>query len=255
MSAAVLRMAHRLIAPRLLILLWLIATGPALAQNFPELTGRVVDEGDLLSASVEADLTERLAAFEAATTDQIVVVTLPDLGGYEIADYGFQLGRHWGIGQADKNNGALLIVSRDDRKIRIEVGYGLEGTLTDANSKLIIENVIVPAFKAGDFEKGISDGVAAMLTLLNDGELPAEIADSDEVSDEPGELPDWAVLPVLIFFVVFIFFMFFAGRGRGGTGTGGSWHSSSGGFSGGSSGGGFSGGGGSFGGGGASGGW
>jgi uncharacterized protein len=242
---------------RLLVPLWLIVAAPALAQNFPELTSRVVDEADLLSASVEADLTERLAAEEAATTNQIVVVTLPDLGGYDIADYGYQLGRHWGIGQEGKDNGALLIVSRDDRKIRIEVGYGLEGSLTDANSKLIIENVIVPAFKAGDFEKGIADGVAAVLALVNEGELPADIAESGLATDESGDLPEWAILPIIVIFaLVLIFFLFFAkGGGTGGTGRSGrSWSSGGGGFSGGS-GGGFSGGGGSFGGGGASGGW
>ncbi|MBT6116751.1 MAG: methanol dehydrogenase [Rhodospirillaceae bacterium] len=242
-------------APWLLVLLWLVAAGPALAQDFPDLTGRVVDTADMLGATAESELSGLLEGHEAATTNQVVVVTLPDLGGYDIADYGFQLGRHWGIGQEGKDNGALLIVSRDDRQLRIEVGYGLEGTLTDANSKLIIENVIVPAFKAGDFEKGINDGVAAMLALLNDGELPAEIAESTQALDEPGELPDWAVIPILVLFAIFIFFMVFAGRRGGGTGTGGSWSSGGGGFSGSSSGGGFSGGGGSFGGGGASGGW
>ena len=234
-------------APWLLVLLWLFAAVPALAQDFPPLTGRVVDTADLLGDTAEAELSGLLAGHESATTNQVVVVTVPDLGGYDIADYGFQLGRHWGIGQEGKDNGVLLIVARDDRKVRIEVGYGLEGALTDAQSKLIIENTILPAFKEGDYEGGIRAGLGAMLTVLNGEALPAEIADSGQED----ELPGWAVILIVVGVVIFFLFMSTVGRRRGWVTTSGGW-SSGGGSSGG---GGFSGGGGSFGGGGASGGW
>ncbi|MEO9788928.1 MAG: TPM domain-containing protein, partial [Aurantimonas coralicida] len=145
---------------RLLVLAAVLAlVAPAAAQEFPPLTGRVVDTADLLDPGTETALTEKLAAFEAQGSDQVVVVTVPDLQGAEIADYANRLGREWGIGQAEENNGVVLLVSRDDREVRIEVGYGLEGTLTDALSSLIIQNDILPAFRGGDYPGGISRGV------------------------------------------------------------------------------------------------
>ena len=105
---------------------------PALALVFPALTGRVVDEANILNEATRATLTQKLADLEAKTTDQLVVATLKSLQGTSIEDFGYQLGRHWRIGQKDKNNGVLLIVAPNERKVRIEVGYGLEGTLTDA---------------------------------------------------------------------------------------------------------------------------
>src|SRR5690606_9503078 len=107
-------------------------------------------------------LTTRLEALERDTTDQLVVVTVPDLQGREIEDYGYQLGRAWGIGQAENDNGVLLIVAPIERKVRIEVGYGLEGVLTDALSALIIQNQILPAFRDGDYALGVAQGVAAI---------------------------------------------------------------------------------------------
>jgi uncharacterized protein len=114
---------------RLLILLalagaWLVA--PLAAQpQFPELTGRVVDNADILTPEAEAALTAKLAALETQTQRQLVVATVPDLQGYDISDYGYQLGRAWGLGDAERNDGALLLVAPNDRKVRIEVGYGL----------------------------------------------------------------------------------------------------------------------------------
>ena len=102
--------------------------------DFPDLTGRVVDRADMLPAKVERRLSQMLEAHEQSTTEQVVVVTLPNLQGYAIEDFGYQLGRHWGIGQEGEDNGALLLVAKDERRIRIEVGYGLEGRLTDATS-------------------------------------------------------------------------------------------------------------------------
>jgi uncharacterized protein len=95
-----------------------------------------------------------------------VVVTLKSLQGTSIEDFGVELGRHWRIGQKDKNNGALLIVAPNERKVRIEVGYGLEGALTDAVSRLIIENAITPRFRAGDFAGGITRGVDDIISVL-----------------------------------------------------------------------------------------
>jgi uncharacterized protein len=150
-----------------LIGLALCLTGPALAApQFPALTGHVVDEAGILPPPAEADLERRLAAHEQATTNQVVVVTLKSLGGYDIADYGYQLGRHWGIGQKGKDNGALLIVAPTERKIRIEVGYGLEGALTDALSRDIIERLIRPPFRQGNFEQGIRAGTGAILAAI-----------------------------------------------------------------------------------------
>ena len=157
----------------LTLLAWLCLAGIGLAQapavtslTFPPLTGRVVDEAGLLSAAERASLTASLAGLERQTTDQLVVVTLKSLQGTTIEDYGYQLGRSWRIGQKDKDSGVLLIVAPNERKVRIEVGYGLEGTLTDAMTKLVIENAILPAFKTGDFAGGIESGADRIIQLL-----------------------------------------------------------------------------------------
>src|ERR1700740_1940747 len=138
-------------AIRLLFVLVLIAfASAASARPFPKLTGRVVDDAGILDPAAKAALERKLADFEAKTTGQLVVVTLKSLQGPSIETLGYQVGRAWGIGQKEKNSGALLIVAPNERKVRIEVGYGLEGNLTDAVSKLIIENAILPRFRTGD---------------------------------------------------------------------------------------------------------
>jgi uncharacterized protein len=142
----------------------------AYALTFPQLTGRVVDEAGIFNPAAKTALEQKLAEFEAKTTGQLVVVTLKSLQGTSIEDYGYQLGRHWGIGQKEKNSGALVIVAPNERKVRIEVGYGLEGQLTDAVSRLIIENSIVPRFRAGDFVGGINRGVDDIIQALNEPE-------------------------------------------------------------------------------------
>src|SRR3954470_870652 len=110
------------------------------APKFPALTGRVVDDAHILSDTTKADLDQKLAGLEQKTSRQLVVVTIPSLQGYEISDYGYQLGRAWGIGQAKLNNGLLLIVAPTEHKVRIEVGYGLEPIMTDAFSSVIIQS-------------------------------------------------------------------------------------------------------------------
>jgi uncharacterized protein len=128
----------------------------AAAQSFPPLTGRVVDEAGIIPDADERALTERLAAHEAKTTNQVVVATVRSLGGRGIEEYGVDLGRAWGIGQAERNNGAILLVAPNEREVRIEVGYGLEGELTDAISGLIISGSIIPRFRDGDYPAGIA---------------------------------------------------------------------------------------------------
>ena len=235
------------------------------APTFPTLTGRVVDEADIISPAAEGALEQKLSAFEAQTTSQFVVVTLKSLQGYEIADYGYQLGRAWEIGQKDKDNGVLLIVAPSERDVRIEVGYGLEGDLTDAVSRLIIENSILPKFRNGDMAGGVTAGVDDVVKVLSgDADEYKSRAEQLPKSYEPNR-PDGGstslVVPVLIIVILLIIS---SQRTRrrvsrwneelGGFG-GGGWSSgsSTGGWSSGP--GGFSGGGGSFGGGGASGRW
>ncbi|CAA0104088.1 Uncharacterised protein [Zhongshania aliphaticivorans] len=228
----------------------------AAEPSFPKLTGRVVDNANLLSANTKQALNQQLAQQEQRTGNQLVVVTLADLQGYDIADFGYQLGRHWGIGQKDENNGALLIVAMKERKMRIEVGYGLEGQLTDARSAQIIQQILTPAFKSGDFNGGISRAVEAMILVI-DGK--AEAIPKTQTSSKkapPG-------LGFLLFIVMVAMMLGGGGRGRGGllgglllgSALGRGSRGYGGGFGGGFGGGGFGGGGGGFGGGGASGGW
>jgi len=246
----------RVLKPGLCVLLWLfMATAHAL--TFPALSGRVVDDAHMLDPATRQQLTQTLESHEKATGEQVVVVTVPDLQGTSIEDFGYQLGRAWGIGQKDKNNGALLIVARDDRKLRIEVGYGLEDRLTDAQSSVILNQVITPAFKAGQFSQGISDGVAAMLHVLGGDPLaePAYASGQGEGSDFMAEHPFVVLLLFVLFVIVVAACQFYGICTAGGSGGSRSGGFGGGGFGGGRGGGGCSGGGGSFGGGGASGGW
>lgn len=228
------------------------------SPDFPELTGRVVDQADMLPEKVEQNLIRMLEAHEQSTTEQVVVVTLPDLQGVAIEDYGYQLGRHWGIGQEGEDNGALLIVAEDERRIRIEVGYGLEGRLTDATSSTIINQIITPAFRQGDFASGIANGAEAMIQVL--GGEPLAVPESRGPGAEDNK-PHPAI-GILFFIIILTVFFSGVGGGRGGRGRGGRavlagalLGGLGGGRGGGFGGGGFGGGGGGFGGGGASGGW
>lgn len=243
-------MTRHLRLPSLLLLL-LYALAAQAQPDFPPLSGRVVDQAGLLDTPVESRLTQMLAAHEKATTEQIVVVTVPDLQGYTIEDFGYRLGRFWSIGQKGEDNGALLIVAPKERKIRIEVGYGLEGRLTDAQSAVIINRVIVPAFREGDFAGGIIHGTQAILQVL--GGIPLEAAATDTRAHSKEALN--APMAVVFLVLMLIIATFLGGGNRGG----GAFLSGAlmGGLLGRGrfGGGGFSGGGGGFGGGGASGGW
>lgn len=264
----------------------LLAFEALAAPAFPALTGRVVDEADLLTAPTEAQLTQELAAHERKTTEQLVVATVRSLQGYPIEDFGYQLGRHWGIGQAKLNNGAILLVAPNERAVRIEVGYGLEGRLTDALTHDIIQTQILPQFRQGQFELGVVSGARAILAALEGSYEPQPRAATPQ---EGLELPQaafalgalglfmlgllpflgalaigaaagliiWAFTQLLWFAIVagIAVFLLLLAAPRGGRGPRGRGFGYPGGFGGGMGGGGFSGGGGGFGGGGASGRW
>ena len=271
----------RIIATLMALAIALVALPALAATTFPKLSGRVVDEANLLSPATEAALTQKLEALETTTGRQVVVATLPSLQGLEIEEYGYQLGRAWKLGGEKTDDGAVLIVAPNERKVRIEVGYGLEPVLTDALSSVIIQSAILPKFKAGDMEGGVVAGADALIQQLS---LPDEVAKAQvaQAAEQPrAEGPPRWILVLLVFgFIFMLINMMRAGRGGrramrgsdgrrrrrdhdddnlapliiggilghmlGGGGGGGGWSGG---------GGGFSGGGGSFGGGGASGGW
>lgn len=223
--------------------------------KFPPLSGRVVDTAEMIDNPGKEHLSQMLRAHEELTTEQVVVVTVPNLQGSSIEDFGYQLGRYWGIGKQGKDNGALLIVAKEERKVRIEVGYGLEDRLTDAQSSVIINQIITPAFKQGDFVGGITKGTEAMVQVLGGDPLAEPVVGASGGDD----VTDWKMS--LLYFVLFVAFIYINtrwGRGLGALGGGYIGSGGSGGFGsggGGSGSGGMRGGGGSFGGGGASGGW
>jgi len=261
-----------LLAPVLALFFAFFCAPAFAATQYPALTGRVVDDAHVLTPQVQADLTTKLAALEQSTSRQLVVVTVPSLNGADIADYGVGLLRAWGIGQKGTNNGAIFIIVPAEHKVRIEVGYGLEGILTDALSGVILREAVLPKFRAGDMSGGIVAGTDALIAQLGADPSTAEAkaaqaeqaAQADQATTRRGN-PMGAIIP-LIFFVFIIFNIFrrggfgggmgmllplmFLGGGRGG-GWGGGGDFGGGGFGGG----GFSGGGGGGGGGGASGGW
>jgi uncharacterized protein len=244
-----------------------LAADPA----FPALTGRVVDAANIIPADARARIEAKLKAYEDKTSDQVVVATVPSLGDLTIEDYANRLFRHWAIGQKKLDNGVLLLVAPKERKVRIEVGYGAEGALTDAASSIIINRAIAPKFRQGDFAGGIEAGVDAIIAVLSPDAaesgrhgLPRNL--SEGTSDAFGIFG-----PILFILAIMVIAHLIQRaqmngaryhRTRGGSwivtggglgGWGGGFGSGGGGFSGG--GGGFSGGGGSSGGGGASGSW
>ena len=274
---------------RFLAVLWLalfaLAT-PVAAQTFPPLTGRVVDQAHLLRPEQVVDLTSKSEALEAQTGRQFVVATVTSLEGRPIEDYGYRLGRAWGIGQKGQNNGVILLVAPNEKKVRIEVGYGAGIFLTDAVSGDIIRNTILPRFKAGDMGGGIVAGADAVIEQMS---LPPEQAQANAAAAEKAQQSrrhsSGGALPGIFWFMIIGFVVLSmlrraGGRryhrrsgispwvvlwglnelsrgSRGGSWGGGSWGGGGGSSWGGGGGGfgGFSGGGGSFGGGGASGSW
>jgi len=227
----------------------------AAAREVPYLGGRVNDLADLLSAPAEARLDARLAAVEAATRAQVAVLTVPSLEGDPIEDYGIHVVETWKLGDADADNGVLLLVARDERQMRIEVGYGLEPVVPDILAVRILREIIEPRFQAGDFDGGVEAGVEALAGLI-EGD-PDALPQQSRRSSRGSRLGFW-----ILVMIVFILLSNLGGPGarrrrgvRGGMfvplggGFGGGFGGGGGGF------GGFSGGGGGFGGGGASGSW
>jgi uncharacterized protein len=278
---------------RLLAVLWLALialAAPAAAQTFPPLTGRVVDQADLLRPEQELDLASKSAALEAQTGRQFVVATVNSLEGRNIEDYGYRLGRHWKIGDEKRDDGVLLLVAPKEKKVRIETGYGARVFLTDALSSVIIRESILPRFKAGDMGGGITAGADQIIKLMSLSPQEAQRQAAEAGKREAARDSSGAGLIPVVFWLMIIVFVLLsmfrraAGRryrrerggispwvvlwglnelsqasrrGRSGWG-GGGWSSGGGSSWGGGGGGGFggfSGGGGSFGGGGASGGW
>ena len=240
----------------------------AAALTFPPLTGRIVDQADIISPAAKAAIEPKLADLEDKSRIQLVVATVNSLEGQEIEPYANELFRTWKLGETTKNNGVLLLVAPNEHRVRIEVGYGLEGTLTDALSKVIITNAVTPRFKAGDFSDGVTRGVDDIITVLTTDASEWEKRPELRLDREPDSgPPNWLLVAGFFAFVTFFIIsagfrrfvsnvllgiLLSSGSGRsrgypdGGT-SGGSW--------GGGGGGGFSGGGGSSGGGGASGSW
>jgi uncharacterized protein len=261
----------------------LVLSGPAAAQTFPKLAGNpVVDQADIIPAAEEAALNTQLLELEKTTGHQLVVATVSDLEGNDVSEYGYKLGRAWGIGDEAKDDGVVFLIAPNERRMNIAVGLGLEPVLTDALSGRIIRDVVTPKFKAGDMPGGIQDGVNAIAQQIQlpPEEAAARAAAADSAERDRAKDGNFGGL----FFVGFIILIFFVlpmlsrlgrrgkkrrkgrpwdapiiiwgggdddhwGGGGWGGGGGSSWGGGGGGF------GGFSGGGGSFGGGGASGGW
>jgi uncharacterized protein len=239
--------------------------------KFPPLTGRVVDDAHLLNPADKASIEADLKALEEKSSDQLVVYTTNSLQGYPIEDFGYQLGRAWGIGQKGTNNGALLIVAPKERKVRIEVGRGLEPQLTDLLTKLIVENTILPAFKRGEFSAGIKAGVRDIRdAMLGDAEAVKQRVAARPAIARKSPAAGW-VIPLIFIAGIFLFVFWAQSRQTGQPLSGGryrragyggpvffpgGWGGGGGRNGGGGDGGGWSGGGGGdFGGGGASGDW
>lgn len=267
------------------LLLALVAlAAPASAQTFPPLTGRVVDQADLLRPEQEIDISSKSAALEAQTKRQFVVATVKSLEGYEISDYAYRLGRAWGIGQKQEDDGVILLVAPNERKVWITTGYGAGAFLTDAMSGIIVREKIIPEFKKNppDYGAGITAGADAIIQQM---ELPPDQAQANIAKAQQQSARKKGGLPIIPAIVIMIVFFSVIGslsrrsgskryrtqrggispwvvlwglnelsRGsRGGGGWGGGGGFGGGGWGGG--GGGFSGGGGGFGGGGAGGSW
>ena len=161
-------------------------TLPVVALDVPALKGRVNDYANMLSPATEQQLDSLLAGLEQSDSTQIVVLTIDSLEGDNLEQFSLKVAETWGIGQQNLDNGALLLIAKNDRKLRIEVGYGLEGKLTDLTSSRIIRNVITPRFKQGNFDQGVIEGVSAMISTVRGEFSVAENQQSSGKSTPPG---------------------------------------------------------------------
>jgi uncharacterized protein len=184
----------------------LAATAIAQEADIPYLTGRVTDNAQLLSEETSRSLSESLKAHEERTTNQIAILTVPTLNGESVEDYAARVFKEWKLGQKGKDNGILVVVVPNDRRMRIEVGYGLEGTMTDMMAGRIIRNVMTPKFKQGDYDGGIADGARAIIDVLEGGNVPqtAGSARHGATSEKSGfldgvEAPDMPIAERILF--------------------------------------------------------
>jgi uncharacterized protein len=247
--------SHSLKACILLCIAFLFAAPAWADPSFPALSGPVVDAANLLSADDEVILGNRIRDLRDKSGHQVNIATVPSLEGYDISDYGNRLFRFWKLGDKTKNDGVLLLIAPNERKVRIEVGYGLEGDMTDAISSVIINHDMIPRFKTGDWQGGLSLGIDDVEKVIGgEGNQIVERVQNQSAPD----IANW--IPIIIFIIIVFIILSNGARGRrvifipGGFSGGSSGGFGGGGFSGGG-GGGWSGGGGSSGGGGASGGW
>ncbi|HWI85158.1 MAG TPA: TPM domain-containing protein [Sphingomonas sp.] len=218
----------------LVAFLALFLPSAALAQTFPQFTGLVTDAANVLPPDRKAALESKLQALQQQTNHQLVVATIPDLQGYDIADYGYRLGRAWAVGLKGADNGAILIVAPKERKVRVEVGYGLEPIVTDALSSLIIQTRIIPAFKTGDMAGGIeagADALAQQLSLPDDQAKAKAAAAKDEYDKAHARKRNGGGIPFgAILWLVIIGFVLLSSIGRHhgrryrrGSGSGSDW--------------------------------
>ncbi len=187
------------VAAVLYALIFLLMTGirPALAVQVPKLTARVNDYADMLSPATRQQLESVLASLEQQDSTQLVVLTIDSLEGENIEDYSMKVVENWKLGQKGLDNGVLLLIVKNDHKIRIEVGYGLEGVLTDLISGRIIRDIITPQFRHGNFNQGVIDGVSAIIAVVR-----GEFSGKDVVSHS-GTHNDMGGFLVFLFFVLF----------------------------------------------------
>jgi len=195
----------RWLAALALLAMLLVGLPASAAPTFPVLTGRVVDQASIIAPQVEASLTSKLEALEAGTARQLVVVTVSSLQGLEIEEYGYQLGRTWGIGEAKRNTGVLLIVAPNERSVRIEVGYGLEDVLTDALSNVILQERVLPRFREGDLTGGVVSGADALITQLSlpDDQAKARVAAAAQTDVRSAEKLPLIFVGLFVIWVVF----------------------------------------------------
>lgn len=171
------------------ILVGMALTQAAAALDVPYLSGRVNDLAGMLDQATATRIGTALKTLEDKTGDQVVVLTIPSLEGEALEDFSLRVAQTWKLGQKDRDNGVLFLIARDDRKMRIEVGYGLEPTLTDAISGRILRNIVRPAFRSGDFNGGIEEGVDAIVKTLEGEEVPSLKEPAIHVTNNFGKTP------------------------------------------------------------------
>ena len=180
-----------------LLALQLAAGGALFALEVPALQSRVNDYANMISPGVRAQIEDKLAALEASDSTQIAVLTIPSLEGEDLEGFSIKVAEAWKIGSKENDNGAILLVSKEDRAVRIEVGYGLEGKLTDLISGRIVDRIIVPNFKQGRFDQGFSEGVDAIIATVK-----GEYKGTGTLPAKSGGFSGKSIVPLFILFAI-----------------------------------------------------